>query len=1156
MSDSMFFFGDWQINPESNSLRCGEVIKQLEPKAMDVLLLLCQSDGDVLSSDDIVKLCWGDMPMGDNPVHKAITQLRKALGDKATAPTYIETIRKRGYRTLAKVEFPLGHQTHAEIASWQGESPFPGLRPYQAKDAQVFFGRSAQISTLLGRIAEQVKFGRAFCLLLGPSGSGKSSLVNAGVLPNLMGRNGYDGIGVCSNTTLDLADVSKDRLMTDLASAMLDWDINDTPVFEGFSADRLAALLEEDPQQVIALCHSALGHSALGQNVQCQNVQSHNTQEPADSASEQAEDDALKDQGLVAKQSNYATPLLALFVDRLEVLLSSPQFSQPLREAFVALLETLANSGAMLVLSACRNDFYPNLVKYPSLMAGKSSGAHFDLAPPTRAELLQMIRLPASAAGLSWQQDNASAMGLDELLCVEAASNPDALPMLQYTLQELYLQRSESGELKLEVFRALGGIEGSIGKKAQEVTSQLSQAENASLAKVLSLLVTLSLDESNITSRAARWSQLEDKHQIALVKAMVESRLFVSHLQNGEPCFSVAHEALLRRWDKAKLWIDYHLDSLSIKSRIHHLAKRWRDEAKGKAYLLAEGKPLQEAVALSSNPLFSLDNQEQGFIQASIKRAQIKRWTRRITISLLCLLSFTSVLMSVKSLDAEQQALEKRLEAENLLGFMVGDFADKLRSVGRMDLLDGISNKALEYFSSDDISSDSKENTNSLLPHWLSSVIGFSTSFGNSKASFEARFQHAQTLEAMGEVAYSRGKLDEAIKAFEAAKLLLDKLYTEDKSNPSLLKVLGANAFWLGQIPYAQSNWTLAEKYLNLYRDYSDALMTLNPDDVDAWVELSYSLNSLGSLAIERQDYQAANEAFEHSLSLKTQVLAQKPNDNNLRSDRADTLGWLAFTNESLGNVTRALRLYQASQFELETLLNNKKNDARIMSRLANTYRIQAQLLRYQSRFSQALKKITSSAQLLEKALEQDPNNEKWQSDLLHVMGLSLGIKTQNEHFIVQTYDKFFLQQLKAIDVKTLNTASQLTLLAVQLEAIRYYQIISDLSYSNILINETEKILTSFSNSNSRHYLIVNAEFQLLKAKNFQLIGQNRKAEIQCLDLLKALEPLIKNNTEIRFFMAFAQANACIGNKAKNTPEWLLLTKMGATGKGFVFIDE
>lgn len=191
MSDSTFFFGEWQINPSANSLLLGKQVKQLEPKAMDVLLFLCQRAGEVVSSDEIVSHCWPGVDTGDNPLHKIINQLRRALGDSATEPTYIETIRKRGYRTLAEVRFPIGHQATASPQSWQGGSPFPGLQAYSANYAEVFFGRSEQISTLLNRISQQILFGRAFCLILGPSGSGKSSLINAGVVPNLMKGDGY-----------------------------------------------------------------------------------------------------------------------------------------------------------------------------------------------------------------------------------------------------------------------------------------------------------------------------------------------------------------------------------------------------------------------------------------------------------------------------------------------------------------------------------------------------------------------------------------------------------------------------------------------------------------------------------------------------------------------------------------------------------------------------------------------------------------------------------------------------------------------------------------------------------------------------------------------------------------------------------------------------
>jgi DNA-binding winged helix-turn-helix (wHTH) protein len=224
-----FFFGEWQVDPSANTLRLGKQLIQLEPKAMDVLVLLCQNAGEVLSSDEIVSICWPQTEVGDNPLHKIITQIRKALGDSATSSSYIETIRKRGYRTLAQVTFPLGQEESATPQSWQGGSPFPGLQAYDARYAKVFFGRGSQIETLLERIAQQVQYGRAFCLVLGPSGSGKSSLINAGVMPNLMQNSGYNGVKVESYSSLDLADLTPGQLLMQLASALLDWEVADQP---------------------------------------------------------------------------------------------------------------------------------------------------------------------------------------------------------------------------------------------------------------------------------------------------------------------------------------------------------------------------------------------------------------------------------------------------------------------------------------------------------------------------------------------------------------------------------------------------------------------------------------------------------------------------------------------------------------------------------------------------------------------------------------------------------------------------------------------------------------------------------------------------------------------------------------------------------------
>jgi DNA-binding winged helix-turn-helix (wHTH) protein/energy-coupling factor transporter ATP-binding protein EcfA2 len=1060
-----FFFGEWQVDPSANTLRLGKQLIQLEPKAMDVLVLLCQHAGEVLSSDEIVSTCWPQTEVGDNPLHKIITQIRKALGDSATSSTYIETIRKRGYRTLAQVTFPLGQEESATPQSWQGGSPFPGLQAYDARYAKVFFGRGSQIDTLLERIAQQVQYGRAFCLVLGPSGSGKSSLINAGVMPNLMQNSGYNGVKVESYSSLDLADLTPGQLLMQLASALLDWDLADQPVFDGCSAEQLADKLQHQMDWVLQSCKKAL------------------------------------------QSQNESKSRFAIFIDRLEVLLSSPLFSEEERLLFIDRMEQLATSGFVLVLSACRNEFYPLLVTYPSLMAGKARGAHFDLAPPGRSELLQMIRLPAIAANLSWDLDPKTAMPLDELLCSEAASNPDALPMLQYTLQELYLQRSDSNQLLFSVYKNLGGMEGAIGRNAEQAIAQLSPAEKDSLPRVLSLLVTLREDEQSITSRTALWQQLQNEAERTLVKAMVEHRLFVSHLHNAVPCFSIAHEALLRRWPRATAWIAEHHQSLSVKSRLQHLTKRWLAEDKHSAYLLADGKPLAEAQQLAQNGFFTLDANEQAFILASGKRSKLVRTSRRLTFALLCVLTFTAVLMSVRSFEAEKLAQQKRLAAESLLGFMVGDFADKLRSIGRMDLLDGISNKALEYFSD------------------------FSTANQGQYLSTEARLQHGQTLEAMGEVAYSRDKIDEAKTALLAAREKLAPVLVEQPDNLELLKTLGANAFWLAQIHYDAKDWVAAKPEFELYYHYSQAMYRIAPDNLDALMELSYATNSLGSLAMKLQQFEQATAFFDESLTLKLLVKAKTPDNTALIADIADTRSWLASAALANGEIQQSVALHQQIQSEFEQLATDVKSDAYLIEKVFSSYSILADVYHYQGAVELGFDKLYQAYALLSKALEQDPDHKVWQSDIFHLKVVLMRINASLHDDRISYTPELLKQQL---DDRKPQFSSEKQYMRVYgnwlFESALYYQALEQQQQSIDFAVQAQQFYAEQhrGTSDDPRLTAVVAEVELLRAAQYKAQLQHEKSQQSCRKAKELLQPLQQRNKNPAYVQPYARALDCL----------------------------
>ncbi|MFT7276710.1 MAG: DNA-binding winged helix-turn-helix (wHTH) protein [Gammaproteobacteria bacterium] len=1080
MNRSPFYLGDWQVNPQSNTLQRAEKTKQLEPKAMDVLVHLCLQKGEIVTSDELLDQCWKNVEIGDNPLHKIITQLRKALGDKASEPTYIETIRKRGYRVIAKLEFPLAEDIKTTENTWQGGSPFLGLSAYNPSDTHLFFGRNQSIETLLNRISSQVKFGRAFCLILGPSGTGKSSLVNAGILPKLLDERGYNGIGVVSYSQLDFADVHKNRLFLDLASVLLDWDINAQPVFEGLSAQTLAEQLELAIDGVINAIQVALSKAS----------------------------------------TQLKTPQLFLFIDRLEVLLSSPIFSSETRSHFLSVIERLATSKTVIVFSACRNDFYPLVVEQPSLMAGKAHGAHYDLTPPNRQELQQIIRLPALTANLTFSNDPQTQTPLDEILCADTANNPDALPMLQYTLQELYLQRSDNNELLHSVYTKLGGIEGAIGKKAEDIFIDLGNEQQQQLKSVLSQLITLNPDGKTITSRAARWQTLTNTSQKELVQAMVDSRLFVSHLQNQEACFSLAHEALLRQWPRAKQWINDHKDALAIKSRLQHQAQNWIDEGKSSAYLLAPGKPLQEAQLLLNDKLFKLDDNEHALIKSSVKKTKTKIRAKRVTVALLCLLTFTALLMSFTSFKAQQHAQKKQLEAESLLGFMVGDFADKLRSVERMDLLDGISNKALEYFT------DQTDDSSSLF------------SFSDNKAQFNNRFQYAQTLEAMGEVAYSRGKTDEAFTAFENARIRLEALLKMQPNNLELLTLAGGNAFWLGQLHYDKSNYAAAEPLLKKYHTYSEIMYSLAPNDFNSIMELSYSHNSLGSLYLKQFNYTAAKQRFTESLALKNKALELKPNNKNLLRDKADTISWLAKTEERLGNFNTAVDMLENAVKVVNKMTAHYRDDASLFYMSANILMQQSYLLSYLTDKKIAYLKARFANEIINEAIKQDPKNNEFQ----HMYYRSLA------QLVMLSDDKRTDSRIKNIisflgiqDFKSNITIN------IQIILIQYFIERNSLTKAQELLTSLESDEDYKKHTAKQIKIGDNVAFTniyLLKAK---LAATSEQREQLCLNALQAIAKTATINQSIKITYPLVQAYTCL-NRANEIPEIKAsLVKFGIT---------
>ena len=858
----------------------------------------------VLSADELLQLCWGDTPYGDNPLHKTIAQIRGVLGDNAKRPLFIETIRMRGYRTVAEVRYP---QALAPAQTWIDQSPFRGLQAFDAAHAEVFFGRSGAIAQCVASIQAGVAAGNAMTLLLGASGSGKSSLMEAGVLPLL--QHGTDALRVASATTFDLAEASDHGLLTVLASALLDWQLDQHSVFPDASSATLGERLRHDLPALLGELGAALDRTAA----------------PAQSCR------------------------LAVFIDRFEVLFASARITDDARAQLLAVLDNFARSRRIVVILACRNDFYPRIVQCQELMECKAHGGHVDLRPPVRSDIAQMIRGPAAAAQLRFGVD-ASGVSLDDALCDSAAGNPDILPLLQYTLQELYRLRSADGELGFAALHQLGGVDGAIGQRAEEVVSALTEGQRAALPRVLSLLVALADSGEAVVSGRSPWSSLRGAAEHELVSALVESRLFVAELVGDEPGFGVAHEALLRRWPRVTQWIDTHRSALQVRKRISVLAARWDDEGRSDDLLLPRGRQLDEAQALAHSGMFELSAAEAKLIEKSRRKARWRERRATTAIVLIAGLAIAAATLGFSEAAAKRIAQVRRAEAEGLMEFMLGEFATKLRPLARLDLLDSVSAKAMEYLSG----SQSDELTPASLTH------------------------RAKALQVIGEVRIARGDATAAVDALGAARHILEAQLDARRPQRGVLTELGVNAFWLGQLYLNQGDWPQAELFFKAYRDYSDRVHQLDPDDVDAWIEQSYAHSSLGALANKRGDMRGAAAEFLQSISLKTRALQRKPGDRPLTADLANSLSWQGSAQESLGDLTQAAALYERELALVDSLHQAMPGEALWTSRYANALLHRAGVALVRGDDAAALADYRRALQLYQPLLREQPDNRDW----------------------------------------------------------------------------------------------------------------------------------------------------------------------------------
>ena len=385
--------------------------------------------------------------------------------------------------------------------------PYKGLAAFEPEDAEYFFGREELVAELTARLA-----GTRFLAVVGPSGSGKSSVVRAGLLPAIW-RDGLPGSKEWQTVVLTPGHHPLNELAVRIS------------LLNGFTPVALLRDLEVD-------------HRALD----------------------------LAVRRVLAEQPHHVR--LLLVVDQFEEVFALCRDEGERRQFIDALLYAVeAEDSRTVLVPTIRADFYGHCADYPDLASRLQDNV---LVGALREdELRQVIERPAGSVGLILEPR------LVETIIADVADQPGALPLLSHALLETW-ERRQGRTLTLAGYGESGGVAGAIAQTADTVLQQLTPEQQAIARNVFLRLTELGEEGTQDTRRRVAPMELiprpEDTPTVeGVLKTLADARLITT----GEDTVEVAHEALIREWPALRGWLEEDREGLRIHRHLTEAAQEW-----------------------------------------------------------------------------------------------------------------------------------------------------------------------------------------------------------------------------------------------------------------------------------------------------------------------------------------------------------------------------------------------------------------------------------------------------------------------------------------------------------------------------------------------------------------------------------------------------
>jgi tetratricopeptide (TPR) repeat protein len=632
---------------------------------------------------------------------------------------------------------------------------------------------------------------------------------------------------------------------------------------------------------------------------------------------------------------------LILVIDQFEELFTASGISAADRNLFIRLIGNMARSKAVWVIATLRADFWHRAAEVPDLVALAQGAGRLDISTPSSAELAEMIRKPAQAAGLGFETSSESGLGLDAVLAEDAAAEPGVLPLLSFTLDSLYskdIVKNGRHELTFATYRSLGGLEGAIATRADEVVATLPDAAKTAVPWVLRALATISSDaDQTVVARAAPMTDFPEASPARqAVDTMTAARLLVASDENAGATVRLAHEALISHWQRAREQLLTDRRDLQTRALIERQRARWISATSGrqKQQLLLRDPDLANAIDLERRWSDELDPAAREFILKSQQRARLRQQLTAAAAALFALVAVAAIYGLVQAQQERARAEQNYTSAKQAVHNLIADVSDLSTVQGvRVEALTHVLNTVKKTLA--DLSVANREDPE-LRSNTALMLISFSSAYlkagdldkaqasandaiallralaAENPDNLNVQFFYSESLYLLGSTRRAANDPAGALSAFQQSLDIRQHLAATDPDN----RWKAAAAMNLQMVATIRENQGDRADALKSYEDglaLYQKLAAAEPQN-DIWRSYeATALLAIGNIRLASGDRAAALAAFNESLDISRKLATAEPANTTWQANLAKVFARIGAVQSSAGNGAEASKAYRAS---------------------------------------------------------------------------------------------------------------------------------------------------------------------------------------------------------------------------------------------------